>query len=288
MYQKLNKDPKYSIAKILNYFSLFGTVPWYSLRQQKLVHKTAYKYYSVVLATLMSCISLLILYFRLSVLYKKEYLLEEFFRMTVELSLSISFLVTVLGSAFWNMRTWEKFLKQIVVIQNVRYSPKPYSARNGCIIFLLGNVFILCLYLGEFLVLENKLTFFYVFTSVYVLMYSQLTIAILVLDSTLSLSFGYRQVIDLLKSSRYGNVKTLKEVQSFFLILVDTVDNFNSLFGWPLLLILFSAIVNILEGLIIAVSTKYKWFSNGYITDDSVIILNSVYIIGSMVSSRLN
>ncbi|XP_018577836.1 uncharacterized protein LOC108916120, partial [Anoplophora glabripennis] len=283
MYEQAKQNRRFSIQKLSTYFSFFGIVPWYNLQEQRIVHVKLYKYYAILLTISLEFFSLVVLYVRL-ILTPKEDVIEQILCVTMQLIVMVSFAIIVLGSAFWNMGTWENFLDQIIHIQNFGNFSKPYPTRNGNIIFVLGNLFLFGLYFGQLLVFDNKSAFFLYFSCVYLLLYNQLLTVIVIIDGTQSLRFEYQRLNDMVKCLRFGemsSVKTLREIKRSLITLGNTVDDFNKLFGWPLLLILFNGVVNILEGLAMGISRNLEWFGKEHAMQKKV-MLNVVYIVGSM------
>lgn len=276
-----NLNPMSIMEKIIRYFSFFGTVPWYSSQQGKIIHKKAFKCYSTVLGISVACISLVALNFRLKQWNEEANTTHMFMEIVAELALIVSFETTVVGSSFLNISTWENFLTQIVLLEN----RKAFSVKNWTVTFILGNLFFLSVCVGELISFETRSTFFLHFCSTFSLVYAQITTATVILNTALHIRYGYQRVNNLLKSVRFDvNMRNLGKVRSLLLLLEDTVDNFNVVFGWPLLLFLFNAVIHILHGLVLATSNSFEWLGKEYETEDKMVLFNGVYVFESMVS----
>lgn len=275
--------------KLMQYCSVFGLVPWYSAQQTRLVYKKAFKCFSAVSATAILCLSLILFYVRYHFVYIDQTVFVLLAALMELASLS-KFLVTVSSAGFWNMCAWEEFLKQIITLKKVtENTPKNFVTKNERIIFFLGNVFVIALFLSEIVAYKDTMISLY-FASDYILIYTGFLTVYLTMNITGIVSCGYRHIKDSMESlSNKGRlnsscVKILRKIRSSFSMLTEVTDNFNILLGWGLLFTIFEEVLNVLGCLIYMTQKNFHYLDEKFMVEDQQKAVNFFYIVASTVS----
>lgn len=289
MYKKAQPTP--FIGKLVQFASLFGVTPWYSVRQRRLVHKKTFKWYSTILAAAMAGLSLTLLYFRFNFL-KRNNGLVTLMDGIIELTVLVKFEVVVLGAAFWHMTRWEQFVDQIFFIHGkVGKTSESLFIKINKITFILGNVLVLGIYTYELITYMKMMADCVYFITTYIFSYVGFVLIILILNFSASIRCGYKHlnylVWHLNFADRYGSsMDTLGRIKKFFLLLDETVDNFNKLLGFCLLLTLFEGSLNVLMFLLYTI--RQSVYGLNYGKENQVAVVNFCYITISMVSRIFN
>lgn len=210
------------------------------------IHKT-FKWYSIVLSTSFPLAQLI---HRSRFVFKNEALTIKIIATTMERSSLVTFLITVLAAAFRNMRTWEEFLIQIINVKsNFRRVSRSFASREN-IAFIIGNVSICTLHTSQMFINFENLRVCLYFSTTFIFLYFGFLVVTLLLNISLAIRDGYQYVNDLVSCDlrvHFNSVRILQKIKGHILKLDDVVENFNKLFGWPLLLMLANEVLTILN-----------------------------------------
>lgn len=123
-------------------------MPWYSVQRHGLVHAKLFKWYSAILTGIV----LTVLYLRFHLFHFGRFglAIPSLLRMLNQLTAFCKYVVAILEAGFWNMHTWQNFIKQIYFIKIIIGNMSRYFLiRNEKIYFIIGNIFLLVMFAIE-------------------------------------------------------------------------------------------------------------------------------------------
>lgn len=279
------RQPTFFVEKLVQWSSLFGVAPWYSVQQHRLAYTNMFKWYSAILASFVLCTSMFVLYSKCKMFHSWSTIPTVLPIMT-HLTAFCKYAIVILGAGFWNMHTWEKFLKQVRHIKkNIGSTSQHILARNEKTSFILSNIFIVVMYIFDISTFNENIGKSVYFIFSYVSGYIAFVLVTLILNFTTSIILGYRHLNGLLTSvsfdDNYGSsMKTFRKIRKMFLVLEDTVDNFNKLMGWCLLLTLFEEVQNTLGCLLFVTVHNF----GNHALEEKRTAINVCYIAATTVS----
>lgn len=236
------------------YTSFFGLMPWYSFRQNKLKYSKIFKCYTIFLAVVVTALSLSLTVARTEVIYPQILTIFALENFVLEITGLTLFLITILGSATWNMSIWEQLLKKMheVEIKNdLCCDIKNRSTRNALLFsFALGNIYMGSLFILEFRCYGKYDNEVYYFISTLVFRYTEFITAFTILSIVTIIKQRYEATNWLCckhgKVIRKNCIKTITAVEKLYTEMFQISQIFNKLFGWPLLWLCFYSELQVL------------------------------------------
>lgn len=236
------------------YLSLVGIAPCYSFKTNQFVYSKVYRCYLIFLA-----IGIIVLYVsstftRFIVIYPGIFRTFVLNNVVLEISgLSIS-VVTILSSSLWNMSTWGK-LFQILQRTNTRIILNRTKTnkffRNFSFFFVLGNAYLVSLFILDLGHYPQKDKTPRYFVSTIIFRYLRFTISLTIFYVVNIMKCAYEETNWIMKWNI--NVKqqsaftTMDTVKTLYLDMSHFSQIFNELFGWPILLICFFSVAQLLD-----------------------------------------
>lgn len=235
------------ISKLAN---IFGVIPIYDYKMQKLTHQKLFKLYGIILTIVLTTESLLSIIFQHQhlVLFNSD--LTEFLFSLVEASELIFFVFTTLGTSFWNMKSWEQLLQLTYRLDDVRPPIKKLFLKTQFAIIAMGSITVLVTASFAFIRWGVMRSGYYVpFLSLY---YARIISTSLMYNFIALLTNKYRQInitlVDINKRTviNTDTFKRIRNIKRMYIEAVKLVAIWNKIFGWPLLLIITQILTRIL------------------------------------------
>lgn len=255
--------------KIITFFFALGLVPWYSFEEGRLVHKKIFKCYASALALLLTCLSLGFLVARCNIFYEDIVSVKAILEIINELGALATVVVAILGAAFWNMSTWEELYKQYIFVNNLMRQLLPPRPLDSVFVVKYAKVIL-------FLEFANLISFWYVSYTFFqngidIISYYSVSRTIGYLGFLVSFvanfaaslnKYIYQNMNNSFKVYTIQNIrldKSIQKIKELYLELDKTLQMFNKLLGWPLLLLYCNVVTYVLgtlEHIIIAIFHK--------------------------------
>lgn len=229
-----------SMAK---FCTLLAIIPYYNFDKKQIERKKLYKSYTVAIVFLLISTTIFTEYNSWNIFYIKEDTLLFGLTKTLQLNSLILFLMTSLGSAFWNLERWEHFFKSFAYLEdyfNTEACLESNYFKHLCSQFIISNVcllshlpFVLISVKYNALLMTLQLCLFFVF-------YIKFTKSLVIFNLTLAMKCKYQDLNSCLCEGCFGMGsdirKTILRVSNFYGKMNGIVNDFNKLFGWELLL----------------------------------------------------
>lgn len=240
-----------AVKPIATYFSFLGIVPWYSFKKYRIVHSKIFKFYSVFLAVVATAMSFSLLFVRAKYILWFAPIVIAVQDVLLEASGLSLFLVTVFGSSFWNMTSWERLFMMIHEIENqlAIYSiirKKRYGMKSFYFLFGLGNIYLLVLFAIDYGHVDNNYCIRLYYTSTQIFRYIAYIIAYVIFSTAVIIKYTYEDINSLCHSERNVRAKTLEGIKKAYLKMIEVTQTFTKLFGWPILLLYFYSVAQMI------------------------------------------
>ncbi|KAJ8918010.1 hypothetical protein NQ315_011463 [Exocentrus adspersus] len=244
-------------VKLNLFFSLLGLAPCYNFEQRRLRHPKLYKLYSTTLAVLLPSLALWQVYSQYSDLYDSTISILKIYDVAMESGLLLTIICSILGTTYWNASIWiDLYLSNYRLDISEKHVAdavkKTLLLRYDKLVFVVVNIYIVFLYLFNLQALEYSGHAAHYFIADIFVYYYKVPILYAIINMVVVLKCRYASVNELFnawnsKSSTFaGNIKDIKRI---WIELEDSIQSFNRLFGWPLLLLFFdfgACMVNVL------------------------------------------
>lgn len=269
------------VFKIVNIFCIS---PPYDFKTHKLTHKIIFKSYGVLLTGLV-LVAAAFSYYKLhqQMVYVSS-LLEglEFLVITTCLFL---FMVTVLGSCFWNEKMWETLFNLISHTEWYVVCSRRYFLSTSFLCLSVGSLLWIFLFVFIFYFLgiyfSEHILIFYVPRHIQMCLMYNILIVIRKKYKTISDTLVDINFCTIIKTS---TVKNLQEIRKIYVETDRIVETFNAVFGWTMLLLLAQTVASAL--LFLAILTDRTLILNmKRVLSNEVINANIFYTIMCVVST---
>lgn len=253
---KQNSSSIAFLEVIVRWSSVFCITPWYNFNKHRLTDKNVFKIYTVCLTVLVTSLFTVLSFVHYEIITNfipKSAKVIYFF---LETNALIFWLVVALGSAFWNMPTWQRIFKISHHLESKNCLGSSEKKTNSIMvntIFILGNVYFFLLF-ACYNILNSTTDFVHILVSVHKVTYFYMEFLFSNLAFNLALSIKYKykimseSIINI--KSRVGNgdaLSTIQKTRIFFLEIGEIVDDFNKLFGCPMLFVLIHFVLDVLN-----------------------------------------
>ncbi|XP_023311697.1 uncharacterized protein LOC111692154 [Anoplophora glabripennis] len=274
------------ILRLTHFISVFGITPWYNFEQHKLVRPMMFKFYSSFLVLLLASSTIGLVWLRYRLIFNCEFSLNT----AIDIFLDLESLVTVslpIVVTFWDPHAWVKLYKAYSRVdastETVSYAGNSaFMLRYAAPVFVLGNVYLFSMHHINDLILKYISDFSVYYFSTFVLNYYEFLIAFTIIGVSALIKSKYQCINELLvaRNSNGDFIKTAKEVRILWLRMEDIVQDFNRLFGWPLLLLFFDFFLDILTALICA---TFATDNSVYRMEGGAAVANAFYLFQSAI-----
>lgn len=239
-----NPRPVLSFQPILIVGTLFGITPIYDYKIRKLAHEKLYICFALFAVCLVIVCSVILTRGRF-ILYEEAPATLRVLDTVVDMSGVILYVISSLGSTFWNMKTWDKLINQLCQLERWVYlenagTRKSFTRRYLLSFFIGGSLLYVILVIYQFLYMRHIFIYYITQISlnymVYVLIY-------IIYNITFSIKTSYDDLNHMLLMVNTINIttkeatKTIRKVRIRSLEIDSVIDTFNTLFGWPILLL---------------------------------------------------
>ncbi|KAJ8983200.1 hypothetical protein NQ317_016421 [Molorchus minor] len=234
MYLTYSRKSIRFLVPILKFSNVLALAPWYNFEKKTVASAKLFKLYAVMIALLTTTWSTYCLTVRLNV-RKEIILLNYFLNSMVEITGLVTFLVTVLGSAFWNMDAWHKLIANLSFLEdrnnlNTSNSTDKSVFKNANSIFLMGTFYYIALYIFQYLSSDmpaslSSLVFFF---------YADFVATNIAYNIVLSITLKYKDLVSMLTDAR-GCSKNIRKVKQLYLKIDEVIEYFNNIFGLTIL-----------------------------------------------------
>lgn len=226
--------------------TFFAVVPSYDYINIKLSHKTLYRCYTIFIVFITIFYSMVSVYYRYMYRYNKiSTKVMDFFIETLGLA---SYIVSALGSSFWNTVTWDKLIKELSQLERLPNSNTRGIKNTGSCLQHNHLTFVLLGFMGY--VIVNMCNVYYVGWNGIVFHITQLVyhyikfmFMIVLYTVTVSVRTKYEDLNRMLHGVNYVPItkknvlKTIQKVRTLNLKLENIVETINSFFGWSIIFI---------------------------------------------------
>lgn len=244
-----------TFLKIFDKFLPFiGLMPIVDFDTMKLINVNVYKFYCAIISSisiLFWCNNFLP-YYRM---YKDLLPPRRTMLIILELLNMLTYNITIWGSAFWNRNCWMEFLKKCDRIETKWYINRNVSwYKNGPFLaFLLGTFVMVLNFALHFPFFEKKVDVFYGYLGFHIFMFYSYYVPFLqnfiVYNVSINIKYKYKNLAKMLTNACCKQIKlndsnfgeTMRNTSKTFHRINTTVDEFNQLFGWQILLSLITA-----------------------------------------------
>lgn len=273
------KNPIFKLAHV------FGIVPYYDFKIHKLIHRNLYKLHGSLLVLVMTIVTIIPYHsFQQQDIHATSHL--EILQLFVVVTTMLLFLVTVLGSSFWNAKSWEQILDLLSYSDcRVRCSKRyflstpflsltagvPGHVLFGFGLYLIGGIYSV---FSMIFYVTRHVAICLMFTIIGLIRKRYEVINDTLLDIRLS---------TVIKSS---TVKRLQRAEKMYVEAGKMVEYFNKIFGWPLLLLFAESVENVLLSLAILTEHGLRLPEGTTLTNESI-ILNICFTVVILVSTIL-
>lgn len=246
---------------VAKWSSFFCIIPWYNFRKNRLIAKTAFKTYAILLTLFLTSLHVALIYVQHKVLLKhiKDSLKILFY--LVQTNMFLFWASAGLGTAFWNMPAWRRFLRlsRRLEIDNcllIRKKTKGSVVTNNNFIFILGNLHVFFTYF-IYILMWKTVDFEKMAFSTYELLhhYLEFLFSSIVIGIVVSIKYKYGVVNETVTNLKERGRRTdvlliIKKTKLSFLATGEIVSEFNALFGWPILFVLAHLTLDMLNAVV--------------------------------------
>lgn len=283
MFLKYHEKSYGFINPIIKLGNIFGVIPYYDFKIRSLSHEILSKIYGL----------LLVVYIITALIAPYSILVSEHTVMTPHLTTLQFFifvntilfiLTTVLGSSFWNMRSWERLLNIFSLSEYcVEWSREFYL--NTSFLFLVGGApgIVLSGYMLYSMGGLYAIPILVYYLTKYITTCTICYIVSLIRNryKTINNTFGDISRCTVIRTS---TVKQLQDITRVYIETDKAVELFNILFGWPLLLIFSECMQGMLLSLAIMTEHGFR-LPVEIVISEELYILNILCAFVSMVSN---
>lgn len=273
------RDPIFRLANIL------GIMPYYDYNKEKVPHKNLFRLYGLLLSGFMMWTSILSCFQLYQGLVSVSPLLVSLEFLVIS-TFILLFLVSVLGSSFWNLKLWTHMIR-LLSYSGIHFNRNWRTFLNIPHIFLFVGCFstiILFIFMLYFMGIDyaQHILIFHLSRHIETcLIYNIITLLRrkykTIHDTLVKLSF-----CTVIKSSTVKNIQELKKI---YLETDKIVITFNRIFGWPLLLHFCQLMASLLLFLGLLTDHSLKVTMEKMISSE-VIISNVLYTFMTLVSIK--
>lgn len=269
--------------------NIFSAIPYYDFKKQKVTHKNLFKLYGLIVTSTMPLAMIYSHGMYKKMIISTSPLLSTINLSTVAVSLLL-FVVTVLGSSFWNMGTWERMLKLLFEKNYELNCNGKYFFSFPFVYFIIGNIYVIILFISTVRAMGLKYVGYIL--HIMVLDYSRFLETCLMYIVIVLIRNKYKMISDSLTDINLcviiedSTTKKLRETKQFYEEADKLVEHFNGIFGWPLLFFLAESVQIMLLSLALLTEQGLRLPMDMAISSD-IVVLNSFYTLMTVVSNYL-
>lgn len=252
MLLKHHKENNVCRSPIFILANIFGVIPFYDFNKKRLTHIKLFKLYGGLITFLITVIATACYLYgeqdRVSMSWHMKLL-----QFLVILNSLILFLVTVLGSSFQNMQSWEHLLNLLCHTEFYSRQVRCNFPNLSSILIIMGTIHGLALFL---IILYLVGTIYAViYFHVIILQYARMLIVCLMHDIIKLLRNKYQAIDSKLTHVHFCTViknstlDKLREMRTLYMECNKIVELFNQILGWPLLFTLAGSVEIVLTTL---------------------------------------
>lgn len=251
---KLDRGSISFIEVIARVSSMIGIAPYYNFKEHKLVYVRLFKCYSILLVAL-GIISFAFLKHGqdttpVSVTF--SFLLD-----LTDISGFILFVFATSSSAFWRSRQWQKFYDTTFRLENEMreiIAEGPGSIcflKNPNFLFLVGNIQLVTIFTVHQIFLDQPIRETYVQIIRCSFDYLLFVLCTVMLNVALYIKGKYERINTIIcvlttDPFRHRMADTFRKTRAVCLSIRGVIENFNDLFGYPMLITLLHIIADVL------------------------------------------
>lgn len=265
--------------------TLFGIIPSYDYKKQKLTYKKLYRCFTLCSVCIVISVSW-ICFYRRCILYKNSPVMLKVMDFLVDMMGVVLYTISSVSSSSWNMKTWDKLINKLYKLEelvnlNTRGTRNNSLGENRLIHFIVGSLIFAVLVVCQ--LFFNGLTIFPYYIPLIILQYVKYVLISIIYNVTVSIKSKYEHLNNMLldtystTASCKNTVKLIQKIRILNLRINSSIDTFNSFFGWPLLLLIAHSFVQILACVSLLTTNAYQ-----YVICEQIVLL--YYLIVTVVS----